>query len=349
MTDKELLIPIWDTEIMYDETSIMVKDKDGKIETSLLYEAEEIISVTSYNKTVTYQEGKDWFFEDGKIKLTPDSAIPYFTEDELILKESVPEHSFPIPGGYIYYAEGIFFTSKQIAVTYKCKNGQWKGVKPEYAEKLLPRTFEMFKNGTPCRVILFGDSISMGANSSYNISQYPFIPNFATMLFERLSEHYGKHISCFNTSMGGKGIDWAMETIDKNVNDYNPDLVIFGFGMNDFFTPPAEYEQRVRDFINNVRSKNPDCEFILIATSLPNPILTDPKYPVWGTQKDFYPAFKNIEADTKGVAVADITNVHHYLLTKKHFSDLTSNNINHPNDFFYRIHAQYLCGMLIEG
>ena len=54
-----------------------------------------------------------------------------------------------------------------------------------------------------------------------------------------------------------------------------------------------------------------------------------------------------IAQDTASVAVADIGNVHRYMMERKRFIDMTSNNVNHPNDFFYRVHAQFLAGMLI--
>ena len=58
-------------------------------------------------------------------------------------------------------------------------------------------------------------------------------------------------------------------------------------------------------------------------------------------------ALSEIAKDTEGVAVADIGGVHRYMQERKRFIDMTSNNVNHPNDFFYRVHAQFLAGMLI--
>ena len=49
-----------------------------------------------------------------------------------------------------------------------------------------------------------------------------------------------------------------------------------------------------------------------------------------------------------GVIVADITDMHQYLIAQKRFEDLSSNMINHPNDFFHRCYAQFLIGMLID-
>jgi hypothetical protein len=85
-----------------------------------------------------------------------------------------------------------------------------------------------------------------------------------------------------------------------------------------------------------------------VATSLPNPILTDERAKFWSHQEHHMAALSEIAKDTSGVAVADIGGVHRYMMERKKFLDLTSNNVNHPNGFFYRIHTHFLKEMLIE-
>ena len=46
-----------------------------------------------------------------------------------------------------------------------------------------------------------------------------------------------------------------------------------------------------------------------------------------------------------GIAKADMTNMQKELLKHKRYIDITGNNINHPNDFFHRMHAQYYIEM----
>lgn len=348
MVKKELLIPVWDTDIVYDESIMMLRDENGVAEAPLLFEAEEIIAVTNAAKTEEYKEGKDWIFKDGKIVLTENSPIYCFSQDEYFPAKNEPGKTFPIIDGNIVFSEGNFFMARQIAVTYKCKKGQWTGVKPQLADKLLTNTFRKLNNADPFRMILFGDSISFGANASKLLNVPPFQPDFGEMLYESVAMRYGKQVSYFNTSRGGMDAVWAINNIDDYLNYYNPDLAIIGFGMNDFRTEPKVFEQQIREIIKLTREKNPECEFILIATSLPNPLLIAEVCPINSNQKYFLSVLKNIEADTKGVAVADITSMHSYLMTKKRYFDMTSNNVNHPNDFFYRLHAQYLCGMLVD-
>lgn len=348
MVAKELLIPLWDTDIVYDESIMMFRSDDGRAEAPLLFEALEIISVTNTAKTVVYTEGKDWIFSGGKIVLCENSDIYCFEKDEMFPKEAEAGGTFPIPDGNVLFREGSFFHDKQIAVTYKCKKGRWQGVRPQLADELLPKTFKKLREGIPLTIVLNGDSISFGANSSQSLNISPYQPDFGSILYEVMVKRYGKHISFFNTSRGGMDAVWAIENVDSNINYYNPDLVIIGYGMNDFRTEPKIFEKQIREIIERTKFKNPDCEFVLIATSLPNPVLTSEICPINCYQKDFYAVLKNIENDTKGVAVADITGMHSYLISKKRYFDMTSNNINHPNDFLYRMYAQYLCGMLVD-
>ena len=46
--------------------------------------------------------------------------------------------------------------------------------------------------------------------------------------------------------------------------------------------------------------------------------------------------------------MADVTNTHEGVLTRKKFYDFTGNNINHPNDFLNRVYSQTLGFMLTD-
>ena len=57
-------------------------------------------------------------------------------------------------------------------------------------------------------------------------------------------------------------------------------------------------------------------------------------------QKNYLNVLIALENEYEGVAVADVTTPHEYLLSKKQFKDMSSNNINHPNDYVHRLYAQ---------
>ena len=88
---------------------------------------------------------------------------------------------------------------------------------------------------------------------------------------------------------------------------------------------------------------NPETEFILVSTTLPNPQSKWSKHQL----ETFQPALEEIAKEKNGVVVAPMTEIHKYLLSKKRYSDMSGNGINHPNDFLVRIYAQTLSELLI--
>ena len=52
---EQLMIPVWDTEVIYDEALTMVRS-NGACEAPLLFVPLEIMKVTSADKTEEYEE-----------------------------------------------------------------------------------------------------------------------------------------------------------------------------------------------------------------------------------------------------------------------------------------------------
>ncbi len=349
MNSQEAMVAVWDTDTIYEESFTMVTDKNGITEAPFLYTPIKILRVTSADGQITYEKGVDWDLVNGQLRLLPNSRIHAYTVDELYPKEKPADaNTFPLPDGYLLYGEKDFFIKNQIAVTYTCKRGEWSGIRPQLADTRLPRTFSLLRGTEPMNLLFYGDSITAGAQSSGALDIPPYQPCYGKMLHKALCGHYGEHITYTNTAVGGKETNWAVEAVNERVNAYAPDLVVLAFGMNDGDKAPAVFENNIRTIIRHVREKHPLCEFILVATSLPNSSLTDPRACFWGNQQHFKERLDAIAADTNGVAVANIRDMHRYLLEHKRFIDLTANQVNHPNDFFYRCHAQFLAGMLID-
>ena len=142
--------------------------------------------------------------------------------------------------------------------------------------------------------------------------------------------------------MGGKRSQWGAQVAASEAG-YGPDLCIIGFGMNDGSgrIPPESYQQNIKTIMEAVSAGNPDCEFVLIATTLPNPMVGR----FFGYQEDYLPMLNALEKP--GVAVADMTTFHKHLLTRKRFCDMSGNNVNHPNDFLARAYAHVLWQTII--
>ena len=72
-----------------------------------------------------------------------------------------------------------------------------------------------------------------------------------------------------NSSVGGKDSYWGMENAKTKVADYQPDLAIIAFGMNDH-DRGVVFAENIRRIIECVRESSLKTEFILCATTVPN-------------------------------------------------------------------------------
>jgi lysophospholipase L1-like esterase len=244
-----------------------------------------------------------------------------------------------LDGGYLTFSESSFFNDKQLAVTY-AHDEAWSGPVPESAEKYLPRTFQALRQGTPLKLVVFGDSISSGSNASGKSVRAPWMPRWADLVVAQLRQTYHSEIEYINPSLGGMTSRWGKETIHGLVSFEKPDLVILGFGMNDgggFGV--AEFVNNTTAMMESVRAQNPNAEFILIMSMQPNARWRD--LTLMSAYRD---ELKKMEGPS--VAVADIWSIHSYLLEHKTYWDMTGNHVNHPNDFLVRIYAQVLLELL---
>ena len=346
---EEGMLPVWDTDTVYGESLTMLRDETGAARAPLLYTPRQVLYVTNAAGTEEYTEGVDWYVEDGKFCLTETSRCFAFTEAELYPAEPIEGKSFAKPGGNILFGEGNFFHMRQLAVTYIPERCDWPGVRPACAREQLPRTWAALSEKRPLHVVLYGDSISWGGNASLRANTPPYQAPYGELFVEWLNRRWGAPVRLTNNAVGGMDAAWGIDHVDLMVNDYRPDLVLLAFGMNDGWKSVEMFEEQIRTIVTAIRAANPNAEIVLVATSTPNPILTDEKAPFWGNQYRFKPALDAIAADPVyggGIAVADITGMQAALHSRKRFIDTTGNHVNHPNDFFHRLYAQYLCGML---
>lgn len=156
---------------------------------------------------------------------------------------------------------------------------------------------------------------------------------------ESLQDFYGVPIEFINTSVGGVDTEWAIENAWERAASYQPDLVLLGFGMNDRCTG-EEYRKKTKRLMERICEKAPETEFVLIATSLPNPLSeTEPHY-FCAHQHEYARSLRLLCG--QGVVLADVQGVQREVMKRKRYIDLTGNLLNHPNDYLARIQAQVL-------
>ena len=395
---KDYAKPFWVGNEMYDESVMLIAktDANGNVieapRAKLLFEAEKIESVTWYfhennsSQIKTFTEGVDFTYENGYIVAKGSivhndileldefsTSMPYVTDKMLTGDQQFPGLTLQsdIPsktnGLCLPFTEGYQIVQMQLSVTYTHKDALWTGSVPEYlGDTTLKNTLTKLKNKEEVNVLVFGDSISTGANSSSILGITPNLPTWPEIFVEGLSNYFGATVNLKNTSVGGwtssngigGGTGWvagvqvqkpglATQFVSGELKGYVPDIAIIGFGMND-----ATLELSIDTFCNNImsmiktiRSQNVDCEIILLGTMLANPMAKNQSK----NQVEYTQYLGKLAKNYENVSVLDIGAMHQDLLDSgKYYTEMSSNNVNHPNDFFARIYAMNLLSTLID-
>ena len=334
----------WEGNVTENESVFPLESRDGHLhDIALMYPADEILEVRSSDLATLYTEGKDYILHEGKLRILPDGAIPTVPYDGYFFKEKPADvagapTAFPCRfGGYIFFAEKDGMHVRQISVSYR-HSAEWNGPVPEAKGGLLPKTLAKLEAGESLKVLVYGDSISTGANSTKRVDAAPYAETWFDMLVGTLAEKYSAPIELVNTAVGGTATGWGLENAKELAADHKPDLAIIGFGMNDGSgrISVENYIKRTVGIMNCIREQNPNVEFILISTMMPHAIVAR----FLGNQEEYLPELMKLEGEA--CAIANVTDMHKHLLTRKRYYDMSGNNVNHPNDFLARLYAQVL-------
>ena len=344
---KKYMQPVWDNDVMFNESVLVLAEEDGSIAPiTLAYDAAYVVEVRNARLNTVYEEGKDYRLENGKLVVLPGGSIPVMTREEYYPAAAASGTTFNrTGGGFLRFSEGSFFHDRQIAVTYVHLD-EWQGEKPAYQGDRLKKTVAKLKAKEPVHIVIYGDSIFTGCNASGTQQGgfvLPFMPGWFELMTRQLKEAYGTDaITYANPSVGGKNSQWGKDNAAALVAAEKPDLVIVGFGMNDAGLSPSKYRQNIEAILDTVQSTVPECEFLLTAPMMPNAEAQG----FMGNQPEFLKQLKLLQGN--GVGVMDVSSVHRYLLTRKAYRDMTGNNVNHPNDFLCRIYAQIAVANLVK-
>ena len=337
----EILDPIWEAPRILNETGLPVSEAGEPASTRLLFRPAGPVTVRDYALDRTYREGADYVVEGDTLRLTKGSSIPFLTRAQLFPDTAdaepgtMPTHK----GGFIAFGEGTFFTDRQLAISYKPAD-KWCGPVPAGGAGRLKRTRQLLTEGKPVKIALFGDSISTGASASGRGGRPPYVPGWGELLMRGLRGTSKSLITFVNPSKGGGSAAWGLKVAPSSLAPEKPDLCILGFGMNDGrATPVAAYIENLRQIMSLVRAENPETEFILVASMMPNPDWRSLQ-PMDG----YLAALKALETET--VAVADVWSISEHLLKTKRYCDLSANHVNHPSDFMVRAYAQVVMALL---
>ncbi len=333
------VVPFWEGNVMEDESCFVMEDEEGNIlPISLLYKADEIIKVTDYTLTVTYEEGKDYALKDGKLIILKGGKIPAIKHKDFYLDEQIEGKCFTRHDGkWLAFAEWVLMYPYQIAVTYK-HSDKWGRYIPEARGADLKNFIRKLENKEPVKILVYGDSISAGANAtSLKEGMKPGLPKWDALIVRELKKKYGyEDITFVNTSVGGKASGWGLETVEENAVVHNADLAIIGFGMNNSGTPLPDFKKDIEEICKAIRAGKKDADIVLLATMCPNKLLKG----FWGNQPYQQYVLNELAESFENMVVCNMTEYHKAMLETKKFEDMTGNNVNHPNDFLIRGYAQ---------
>jgi acyl-CoA thioesterase-1 len=328
--------PFWSSQLMKNEPILFIQEEGSPYATGkLLFIPTSQPLLTHPDLVQKYEAGKDYKWTPGTatIELTPNSRIPFKTAAEMN----------PAKGGLEgrLYSEGHYFHDLQVQVTYP-HTDVWKW-QPPRATQPLTRSLAKLKERKELRIVALGDSITEGFNASgfAKVNVAPFQPCYAQLVANLLQQRFTAPVTLLNLGVRGTRADNGLTKISR-LTDAKPDLVMIAYGMN-HNEPGPKFEAGIRALLEAVQTAAPQADVILVS-----PMTQAPAQGKIGAKFIAYrDALKNLT--TAQVALADVTTPFTELLNRKKFSDLSGNNINHPNDFTHRLYAQVIGQLLPAG
>ena len=321
--------PLWRSEASDNEPVLFIQEEGKKLATGkLLFIPSEKFRITHPDQVMQYEEGKDFTWKPGTniIELTFSSRIPFKTAAQM-----VPPKGSPNMFATVLHSEGHFFHDLQVQVSYWHKNDKWPVAVKQQPEQLT-RVLAKLRGKKPIKLVALGDSITQGFNASgFKPSLAPpYQPAYPQLVANTLQKRFGSKVTLVNLGVAGTEPGWGLKMVPK-VTEEKPDLVLLAFGMND----GGGFEEKMLKLRDDVIAANPEADIVLVAPMTMNPLFAGAD----GFVKKAKILGKMVIAN---VAVADVTTPWLEILKKKPFSDLSGNNVNHPNDFGHRLYAQVI-------
>lgn len=304
---------------MTGESLVLVGTTPGKLIGTHVDAASVVVRSTyepKLEKTIVYERDRDYTLnaDAGTMARTAESRIPDFSKNILYGKENFDHSQFPGYGNLAFTVYVDYRAGEMPTLT-----------SPIDASAELSKTKQKLDAGEAVKVIVFGDSISAGGESS--TPELQFGARYTTYL----QQQYPKAKLTFeNGATGGDTTVQGLARINDKVLTRSPDLVLIGFGMNDHNKGGPTIEQfkaNLKSLITQTREKT-GADVILFSTFPPNSLWA------YGTHSmEKYAAATKEVAQEEHVAYGPVFGTWSIVLKRKDEQSLLANNINHPNDF----------------
>lgn len=362
--------PYWKGNVMYNELSLPILYENGEVYAKLYYTPTKVFAVKDQKLEKTYEEGKDYVVdkENKKLVIPKGSSIPalYEKADE---GENPPEgfsYTTGMPNnidlytiwnlgtGNFVYTESAYFYGKYLSVSYAYDVEDLDtSVFAKYDATTLTAVRNKLKNGEEISLVTIGDSITEGCSSTGdNLHVAPNTPCYAKQIKTELERIYGAKVKLTNIGKGGSESKWPLSGEGSaalgKAKEAAPDLCIIAYGMNDSSSQvsPVAYDDNIRSIIREIKNVSENCEFILV-----NSFPCNPLYERDATLFDGYlKKLNKIAAEDEGghIVVADMQKVGKYYMQTKKYCEISSSNVNHPNDFLHRVYAMNIVSTICD-
>jgi lysophospholipase L1-like esterase len=373
-----LLQPYWYTREVYNETVFFLNNNGSA---KLLYTPSEVLAVKNYSLHQTYTEGVDYVVEGNTIRRLTTGSMPFYNVGDYYASEAAKKADTDTSFLYsdaakdlpeirannltgnrsLKVRENYLAENYQVAVSYRHNEVL---VTPDFISALkgIPAIQEKLKNKENIKILNYGASITEGWGASgmswdYEIS--PHLPSWPKMLERYIDEKYGVNITFYNEAIGGRTSQEGRDLYDTAIEGLTPhkhggegnvlrthehlyaDLLILGFGTNDYYMSEAQNLDNHRYIINQFLKENPSSSVLLLPPELVN------TYSKLHQQLDalhyFQPNYKTLLSEYKNSYYAPVYDMSQYFLSRgKTSRDLIGNNLNHPSDFIVRSYAQII-------
>jgi len=347
----KLRSPAWKSNVVYHESSVLLKEGDAQPKARLAFAAAEVLEVRSALTHEKFQENVHWKLLPSRNELEwigPSPCTPISSSD-LFPPSGAPnsyKHRANNPDQNLLYAPGRWFHERNIEVTYKrikSENDLGTGTTPSLKE-----TLSRLRSRSNLTIAISGDSISTGLDASATTSTPPNQPGYPELLVSQLQSESGSKITLVNRSVPGWSIANGVEDLDKLLES-KPDLLIVAYGMNDVGRRnPAWFTEQAIKIRNRARELLPNVEIIWVTPMLGNrEWIHTPREMFFQYQSALRKTIEQAQSsDGKADAIADVTQVWEVMSKQKHDLDYTGNGLNHPNDFGHRLYAQTILDLL---
>lgn len=338
--------PFWKTSDLAGDPLFFIQSEGGAPRAQLLCVPESAPVLSDSSGHTVYQEGRDFVWMTGTrdIVLTKGTTIAFKTISELHPPPDAPNAEAHSRDGKsrLFSNNGHLMHTLQVMASYHA-TARWEGPIPaDSGPEKFPDLRLKFKAHAPISLVVLGDSVSTGLNSSRDIA--PFQPGYVELVAAGIEKMFGSQVTITNISMSGKRSPWGLARADAAIAA-NPDLLVCAFGINDATDHVSAeiFSANIAKIVDKVRQAKPTCDFVLVSPMLVNPEWdrSDPAlYPAYAI------ALGAFAETSPSIGFADVTRMWTGLLKKKTLFDLSGNGLCHPNDFGHRVYADVILAQL---